>query len=47
MQLESLKLGAKLAALRKARGMTQEQLADQLGISAPAVSKWETEVSHN
>lgn len=46
MQLESLKLGAKLAALRKARGMTQEQLADQLGVSAPAVSKWETDSSY-
>lgn len=46
MQLESLKLGAKIAALRKARGMTQEQLADQLGVSAPAVSKWETDSSY-
>lgn len=46
MQLESLKLGAKIAALRKACGMTQEQLADQLGVSAPAVSKWETDSSY-
>ena len=28
--------------LRQARGMTQEQLASTLGISAQAVSKWET-----
>ena len=37
-----LKLGANIAALRKAKGMTQEQLAAALGISPPAVSKWET-----
>lgn len=40
-----LKIGSKIAELRKAKGMTQEQLALALGISAPAVSKWETEVS--
>ena len=28
--------------LRQARGLTQEQLATTLGISAQAVSKWET-----
>ena len=42
-----LKLGANIAALRKAKGMTQEQLAAALGISSPAVSKWETGVSHS
>ncbi len=35
-------MGAKITALRKARGMTQEQLAAALGGSGPAVSKWET-----
>lgn len=40
-----LKLGANIAALRKAKGMTQEQLA-ALGISSPAVSKWETNSSY-
>ncbi len=38
-------IGGNIAALRKAKGLTQEQLADMLGISAPAVSKWETGVS--
>ncbi len=31
-----------LVRLRKARGMTQKQLADALGISDRSVSKWET-----
>ncbi len=38
-----MKIGAKLAELRRKKGLTQEQLADQLGVSAPAVSKWETD----
>lgn len=35
-------IGAGIAALRRAKGLTQEQLAAKLGVSAPAVSKWET-----
>lgn len=41
-----IKIGEKIAAFRRQKGMTQEQLADQLGISAPAVSKWETDNSY-
>ena len=36
-----MELGKQIAALRKARGMTQEQLGQALGVSGQAVSKWE------
>lgn len=42
MESAQNRIGEKIAALRRAKGLTQEQLADQLGVSAPAVSKWET-----
>lgn len=35
-------LGARIAKLRRACGLTQETLGGQLGVSAAAVSKWET-----
>ena len=35
-------LGARIAKLRRACGLTQEALGSQLGVSAAAVSKWET-----
>ena len=38
-------LGKRIAALRKQRGLTQEALAEALGVSAQAVSKWETDNS--
>ena len=36
-------LGQNIRKLRKERGMTQEELAAKLNISAQAVSKWEME----
>ena len=38
-------LGAKIKSLRLNASMTQEQLAQKLGISPQAVSKWESGVS--
>ena len=35
-------LGARIAKLRRACGLTQEALGGRLGVSAAAVSKWET-----
>ena len=34
--------GATIKRLREARGITQQQLADEIGVSDKAVSKWET-----
>lgn len=36
------KIGSFIAARRKDEGMTQSQLAEKLGITDKAVSKWET-----
>jgi transcriptional regulator with XRE-family HTH domain/predicted membrane protein len=38
-------LGKRIAQLRKAKGYTQEQLAEKVGVSAQAVSKWENDIS--
>ena len=38
-------LGEHIAQLRAARGLSQEDLADALGVSRQSVSKWETDAS--
>ncbi len=41
----NIDIGAKIKTLRQVHSMTQEQLAQQLGVSAQAVSKWESGVN--
>ena len=38
-------IGKNIADLRKSNGMTQEQLAETLGVSSQTVSKWENEIT--
>ncbi len=45
MTNETVSMGKRIAQLRKDKGMTQEQLAEKLGVSAQAVSKWENDIS--
>lgn len=37
-----MSLGEKIASARKEKGMTQEMLAEQLGVTRQAVARWET-----
>ena len=37
-----VKLGDKIRELRKQRGISQEKLAEHLGVTFQAVSKWES-----
>ncbi len=40
-----MNIGNKIRKLRKQRGITQEQLAESIGISFQAVSKWENNIA--
>lgn len=40
-----MNIGNKIRELRKQRGLTQEQLAESIGISFQAVSKWENNIA--
>ena len=42
-----IEIGKQIRAQRLRHNMTQEQLAEALGVSAQAVSKWETGVSQS
>lgn len=35
-------IGSHIASLRKEKGLTQQELAERLNVTAKAVSKWET-----
>ncbi len=45
MKYDFSRLGDNIAYLRRMTGMTQEMLADRLGVSSQAVSKWERRLS--
>ena len=40
-----MNIGDRIQTLRKLRGISQEELADKIGVSRQAVSKWESEQS--
>ena len=40
------KIAANIARLRRERGMTQEALAEVIGVSAQTISKWETSTTY-
>ena len=44
--LNSMKVGNFIMEKRKALGLTQQQLADQLNISFQAISKWENGITY-
>lgn len=43
--MDHFSMGKHIATLRKAKGLTQDELAEQLGVSPQAVSKWENDLS--
>lgn len=40
-----MKLSEKIVELRKARGMTQEELASKCNVSRQSISKWEADIA--
>ena len=40
--MNQIKIGKFIAALRKEKGMTQEQLGEKLGVTNKTISRWET-----
>ena len=42
-----MELHERIAVIRKAKGLTQEQLGELVGVTRQAVSKWESGVSHS
>lgn len=39
-------IGDRIQQLRKAAGISQEELADKTGVSRQAISKWKSRVSY-
>ncbi|MBR4858138.1 MAG: helix-turn-helix transcriptional regulator [Clostridia bacterium] len=40
-----IRIGSKIKFMRKKNGLTQEQLAEKIGVSFQAVSKWENDIA--
>ena len=40
-------IGERIALLRKKAGLSQEKLAELVGVSRQAIGKWESGVSHS
>lgn len=40
-----MNIADRIQYLRKSKGISQEELADRIGVSRQAVSKWESDVS--
>ena len=40
--MDSVRVGAFIAALRREQGFTQKQLAEKIGVTDKAISRWET-----
>ena len=45
--MDQVKIGGFLKELRNEKRLTQEQLAEQIGVTRRSVSRWETGVSHS
>ncbi len=45
--MNQLTIGKFIALKRKEKNLTQEQLAETIGVSRQAISKWESGVSHS
>ena len=43
--MDQIKVGKFIAELRKEKNLTQEELAELLGVSSKSVSRWENGVS--
>ncbi len=46
-EMDCAKVGQLILQLRREKGLTQREVAEQLNISDKTVSKWETGVSHS
>lgn len=42
-----MKLEEKLVSMRKEKGLSQMKLAEMMGVSRQAISRWEVGVSHS